>query len=91
MARMLEASGERVAGRRCVLRPRVEAPAGRVVNRGGRMGRESRPPAGPVQGPRVGRLTVPTVVGVDHVIPCLSGWAGVSREQLECRALWPTG
>ena len=36
-------------GRRCVLRPLFEALPGRVVNRGGRVGRKSLPAAGAVQ------------------------------------------
>ena len=41
--------GEEGRGRRGVLRPSFEAPPGRVVNRGGRVGRKSLPPAGAAQ------------------------------------------
>ena len=45
----LKASGGKGRGRRCVRRPLFEAPPGRVVNRGGWVGRKSLPPAGAEQ------------------------------------------
>ena len=42
----LKASGGRRVAGPCVLRPLFGAPPGRVVNRGGRVGRKSLPPAG---------------------------------------------